>query len=346
MAICCLLQMGASLQTHNYRCQNDCSNRRLMHTSCSADQCHVDSCRDCQKGNDARGNFALQHHVSHEDEVIIAAPLNASLSITFDFEGRGAVASGWRCAENITVPSGFRYMGGDACVIEDLSSQRRRVLVALPEWAVDINQTRWLIKLRDGPKTLVRLRNVELNHDTAILEFGFPRGESVAQRCKEFACMGEAEACKLCRELVELLTSLRPTPFHLGGLLDVSLVFLTQSSSLSCILPLACLLSLQGWHAAALSVLLHTGPGSLSPEIISAVAGNGIVSCSTQLRFASDSYAIAALVRTVLNWHPSGPKMQRVSDVGNDWMIKALYEDPKWRLYGHSALKHPWLSQD
>jgi len=156
-------------------------------------------------------------------------------------------------------------------VIEDLSSQRRRVLVALPDWPVDMNQARWLIKLRDGPKPLVRLWNAELHHEHVVLELDLPRGESVASRCNASVCMGEAQACKLCRQLVELLTGLRSTPFHLSGLLDVSLVFLTQYSALSCILPLGCLLSIRGMKAAASSVLEQGGGASLAPEIRDAV---------------------------------------------------------------------------
>jgi len=109
-------------------------------------------------------------------------------------------------------------MGGDACVIEDLTSQRKSVLVALPELAVDMNQTHWLIKLRNGPKPLVRLWSAEPHHDAVILEFDLPRGESVAQQCK--GSIGERKACKLCRELVEFLTGLQSTSFHLSGLLD------------------------------------------------------------------------------------------------------------------------------
>jgi len=97
--------------------------------------------------------------------------------------------------------------------------------------------------------------------------------------------------------------------------------------------------------ASALSVLDNGGSASIAPEIMGAIMGNRIISGNAMHRFASDSYAIAALVVKILTWHLAGPMMQQISDVGDDWMINALYEDPKWRMYGHSALKHAWLSQ-
>jgi len=157
--------------------------------------------------------------------------------------------------------------------------------------------------------------------------------------------MREKETCKLCRELVEFLTGLQLTPFHLSGLLDESSVFLTPSSSLSCMLPLGCLLSMRGMKAVASMVLDRGGCTGLAPEIKLAVLANGIISGHTEHRFASDSFAIAALVRKIIFWHPAEPMMEQISEVGNDWMIKASYVHPKWRLCGHSALKHPWLSQ-
>jgi len=323
-----------------------------MYLSCIDEHCHIDTCEDCRKGDETRGGLHIQRRKLAQAFDIFEAPLDLP-QVTFNFERTGAIPSGWKLARNVTAPIGFRFTGGDACVIESLSSHQRRVLVALPEWALDMSQCSWLIKFRDGSKPLVRLWSAERYYDNAILEFDFPKGESVAQRHTRSVCMAEREACKLCRELVEFLTGLRSTPFHLSGLLDDSLVFLTQFS-LSCIVPLGCLLSIRGMKAAASSVLDRGGSASLAPEIRDAVIGNGIIARNSESRFATDSYAIAALVRKVLTWRQLDSMdvhkrrsliMDPISDVGVDWMNKSLYEDPEWRLCGHSSLQHPWFSQ-
>jgi len=173
-----LPQMGGSLQTEGGGYQNGISISSCVGCFCEK----VDSCRDCRQDQDKRGKLVLQHPSYAQDLDMFEAPLDLP-RVACDFAGRGAVPSGWRRAENVAVPSGFRYFGGDSVVIEDLSSQRRRVLVALPAWAVDMGSARWLIKLRDGPKSLVRLWNAEPNCDDVILEFDLPRVESVAQQC-------------------------------------------------------------------------------------------------------------------------------------------------------------------
>merc|ERR1719253_790514 len=95
-----------------------------------------------------------------------------------DFFELGFVPSGWRLTYD-EPPEGFLYAGGAAAVIESVGQPgaarpQRRVLVALPEWAVDMKRARWLVRFSD--KMVLRLRSLRRSNSTEriCLEFEHP----------------------------------------------------------------------------------------------------------------------------------------------------------------------------
>merc|ERR1711865_632801 len=95
---------------------------------------------------------------------------------------------------------------------------------------------------------------------------------------------------------------------------------------------------------------------SLCPEVKKATLNDtGWQSIEDHCR-STDSYAIASLVLEAticLEAQPSKAKqsqsdriskiMGTLSPSANDFLLKALFHDPAWRLVGNEALAHPWL---
>jgi len=61
-----------------------------------------------------------------------------------NFHSLGLIPTGWKTCDKLA-PSGFMIAGGGACLIEDQSGRVkiRHVLLALPEWAVDMKQAKY-----------------------------------------------------------------------------------------------------------------------------------------------------------------------------------------------------------
>ena len=109
------------------------------------------------------------------------------LHAKFDFEASGAIGKYW-IKSGVSAPAGFLLIGGDAIVIERHPDSdptvlgQQRVLLALPELAVDMKRARWLSRRGGFSAEAAHLchlwRCVELKaFGKVILEFGFPKGE-------------------------------------------------------------------------------------------------------------------------------------------------------------------------
>mmetsp|Transcript_6795 Transcript_6795/g.12934 ORF Transcript_6795/g.12934 Transcript_6795/m.12934 type:complete len:372 (+) Transcript_6795:62-1177(+) len=326
-------------------------------------------CRDkCTNDNDcasARTKFIRNFGQSLDDGFEAPIPIPR---FRVDFNHIGAVPVGWRVCDE-PAPEGFLFAGGCACIIEEKlrPELNRRVLLSLPDSAVDVRRARLLTRVggRQEGRILCRVwrANYSSMNDQVILEFDFPVGEPLDKFLERQGNLTEDLAKHLCRDLLDLITAWESN-LTLGGMMDASLVYLTKSGLLSTLLPLICLLSPRGLKATAMSVVEQISSNgakdSMSPELKEATLGHGIPIGDKERCITSDSYAVMALVLEALAGIE--PKTLREDDAepqtgsrdsnggtlgmsksAKDLFNKALYEDPAWRLCGQDALGHPWL---
>mmetsp|Transcript_56127 Transcript_56127/g.180136 ORF Transcript_56127/g.180136 Transcript_56127/m.180136 type:complete len:371 (+) Transcript_56127:59-1171(+) len=285
------------------------------------------------------------------------------------FPALGAVPDGWRIVGE-PAPEGFLFYGGAACIIERTSEPsgaagtaaeapavHRRVLVALPTWAVDVRRAQCLAQVAantpERVRHLVRLWRVCCCDvfGSVVLEFDFPNGEALNARLRRSGCLEEEEARVIGRQLLEALTNLRPTPLRLWGLLGTTEVYLGEEGSLTSILPLACLLSFKGAKSTALTFSLGQCGHSrrLPPELKRAVlTTERLLAEDAEARAAADVYAVGALLLEA-----STPKesietearniLEDLPDGMSSMLLRMLYSEPEWRLTAEEALVHAWM---
>jgi hypothetical protein len=278
----------------------------------------------------------------------------------FDFEAFGTIPSGWRISA-ARVPDAFAIVGGSAIVIEKASEEQsqsgapppdRRVLLALPDAAVDLQRAKWLSR-RPGftaeAASLCHLRRVKevKASGSVVVDFDYPRGVPLTEVLQSRP-LNDVSALHLMRNLLRLVTCLGPSPLRLLGLIDVSMVFLNSKDSLEALIPLGCLLSFVGIRAAFFKEFQRNCDPPWPPELKKAVVQNneGFV---TDLDRApvTDSYAIAVIaLRALGQQRVDGKDIQvEVSPLARDMLQKALHHEPEWRLSGVAALSHPWLKE-
>eukprot|EP00747_Dinoflagellata_sp_TGD_P222812 gnl/TRDRNA2_/TRDRNA2_94490_c0_seq1.p1 gnl/TRDRNA2_/TRDRNA2_94490_c0~~gnl/TRDRNA2_/TRDRNA2_94490_c0_seq1.p1 ORF type:complete len:370 (-),score=45.97 gnl/TRDRNA2_/TRDRNA2_94490_c0_seq1:101-1210(-) len=332
--------------------------------------CAAGSCQDCAAAapSQVRGIYfspaSLMSGMNiYEDPMEINHPIPRN---PVHFSGIGAVPSGWAKSMSTSVPEGFLVLGGDAAIIEETSSgadglpSARRVLLALPDWAVDTQRARALTELPE-PTLVCRLRRMfkPSFSGEVIFEFDVPTGEDLNSRLSRCGCLDQRATKHMLRDLLVVVMSFQAMPpLHLWGLLDGSMVFLEQSKGrVSGLLPLGCLLSLAG--ARSVATTLPRFQSRLAPEFARALTTNDLkVFRSKDGRLGADAYAVATVALEALVQKMQPPSMLTPETVARhrkmmidalpecavDLLQKALYEDVNWRLSAQDTLAHPWLS--
>lgn len=230
------------------------------------------------------------------------------------------------------------------------------MLLALPSWAVDIQRARWLTKALNAlpglQAILCRLHQVTyvVHFNTVVLEFVYPKGESLSERLGSSKHMSENGARVLCRDLLQVVTDMRQTPLRLWGILPSATVYLDKRGEVCSLLPIGCVLSFRGAKSCAMSMVERAGSKCLPPELDRAIflTDQDLVE-DVEACFAADNYAVAALVlEALVRKRPEDMRQKAVTallpEASVDLLHKVLYEDWAWRLTGNDALAHPWLS--
>ncbi|CAE8703182.1 unnamed protein product [Polarella glacialis] len=270
------------------------------------------------------------------------------------------IPPGW-ARSALPVPKCFFLGGGDACCIEQLNAKvkTRRILVALPGWAVDKASARWL------SRTTMEMRNVckltryvpEPEQEFAFLEFEYPAGETLETLLESKGRLSESGAKSVCRDLLSCaVVNCISTPLRFRGLLDASSVFTTTAGTLSSIVPLGGLLSYKGIKACVTRLVESGADALLPPELARAIQrGNRMGVLHPGNASASDTYSVMATVlASMTNTAKQRPAAvlsneattKAMSQFANDLLRKALYKDPGFRLNCNEALSHPWLQAE
>merc|ERR1712070_461106 len=245
---------------------------------------------------------------------------------------------------------------GDNVDINNVHAESvKHVLLALPSWAVDIRRARWLV--RYGDRKSVNLRMVKRYQDEVCLQFVLPQAMTLMDYLYKKGTMDEDSAAILCKELLQMLNGLNPGVTH-WGFIDSSMVYVNGSGQLVGVLPIGVVLSQLGVKAVTMNVLQRGAvsesmvPVTLPPEIRDAAIRGGSLQVIAEKHFRStDTFACALIVLEALskqsNTTPRGKKLEEAGDLisscGNDFLKKALFPDPAWRLSDEDALTHPWL---
>lgn len=230
----------------------------------------------------------------------------------------------------------------------------KSVLLALPGWAVDLERAKWLERLplrHEDCQKMVLVWSCHQDRCTGnvCFQMDYPHGESLEARLARGPLEAE-QGRKLCFSLVQMILRLQRTMFRLWGFLDASMVFLNEAGELSSVLPMGCLLSFEGAKSFALVALEQSGV-HLPPEVERAVATDDQTLIQKPTMFvATDTYGVAALVlEAMAQAAPADVRdkavMGRLPEDASDFLHKALYNDPDWRLYGRESLAHPWFGR-
>lgn len=280
-------------------------------------------------------------------EVIDQAKLNWRL---YD-----VIPAGWTISSS-PVPECFMLAATDACVIEKLGEQpeARRVVVALPCWAVDGQRARWLSRTSQDLRHICKLYRFvkEDECDYAFCEFQYPAGiclDDVLEGGTNH--LSEIAARNLGRDLFHsTVAKCADTLVRFRGLLDTRSVFINPNTgSLMSVAAIGSVLSYNGVKACITSMMCINTAGSVPPEIIKAVKiGDRVRIVHPQTASATDTYSVAAVIlKTLSGQLPKAARhsetLQLLPKLANDLLQKALVDDPSWRLSYVDALSHPWL---
>lgn len=231
---------------------------------------------------------------------------------------------------------------------------RMHVLLALPDWAVDLKRTRWLMRqskrgrLDTSPPlplcALYACRECPA-FGLVVLEFSYPEGRELT---KHLPVASLREAQLLGRDLFKLVFGNSPQ-LCFWGLLNASMIFMERSGRLCQLVPVSCLLTLLGVRATAAHIA-HRGKSSrLAPELKAMLLDEAARADETILSglASSDSYAIGHVMLQALLGkraeYGDGRALMSLSSEAQDLMQKVLYEEPEWRLLAQGALQHRWL---
>mmetsp|Transcript_79446 Transcript_79446/g.208621 ORF Transcript_79446/g.208621 Transcript_79446/m.208621 type:complete len:388 (+) Transcript_79446:79-1242(+) len=299
-----------------------------------------------------------------------------------DFEAMGAIPKGWQRTHD-PLPHGFLFFGLEGCLIAPDPSHARgpsgvaaqeaaktrggtsesspsgsclsRVLLAFPDWAVDMPRARWLemaMKRPDMTPKLCRFRRIHSapNFNSVVLEFDYPRGEALTRWLdRSDGVISEDGAIGLCRDLLTVVSSLEQMEMPQWGMLHPSSVFVNKSGSLMMLLPLGCLLSYKGALASVLSIVMAQGRSRVAPELYQELNNTEAkLLKNPEATFAADIFAVALIVVEAMAGGAGLEALQGPSDKGlgagaTDLLAKMLYKEHTWRLCGRDALAHPWL---
>jgi len=179
-----------------------------------------------------------------------------------------------------------------------------------------------------------------------VFEFDCPKGESLESWLNTNGQMTEAVAQRLCRDLLNILIAhgQQHTMLRFWGLLLPNTVFVSPDGALVSVLPLGSVLSLRGARAVAKDITCW----GIAPELLRVNSTN--YSKHQDPWKATDSYGVAALVLEALaRIKPKNLMDKNIVDTlphfAIDFLHKALFDDPSWRLTGREAMSHPWMQR-
>lgn len=289
-----------------------------------------------------------------------------------DFVGQSLIPEGWRLCDEV-VPAGFDVLGGSACVIvpdehsldmtsvalaaqEDVANKgtstvppinfdrvglpnSSRVLLALPEWAVDLPRAQWLSLLpqSDDWKMMPQLHRVTALESLELVVFEFavpPRDARTLAVTLKNAPLNEGEAQRLYHDFLRLLICL--PSLRLWGLLRPEIIYLDDQHRLASLLPLGQLLSFEGARAA-----IRAAPG-VAPELVAALALQDKSFGDDRSRaLEADAFGVAALVVVALGGEKGNIEL---SATACDLLERTFQQDRARRLTAGKAMLHPWLA--
>lgn len=274
-----------------------------------------------------------------------------------NFPAMDVVPPGWKIIQD-EVPVGFGALGGTACVIGEAGGNAENlplhVLLALPFWAVDKDAAERLMALTQSADSKLKVCRlwrctVVRTFNTTVFEFDFPQGQPLSRLLEKKGCIEEDIARDLCRNLLQLIDDLANINLCFWGFVCASMTYVDHLSALSTLLPVSCLLTFKGAKCIAQGM---SEPGNMmcvTPEMSRALCSTDLsLALDLDVRFATDNYAVAALILRALT--KAGPEFVMKVEVAEalpepaaDLLQKVLYRDHQWRLKGSKALEHRWL---
>lgn len=273
-----------------------------------------------------------------------------------DWQSYKLIQTGWT-VRKAPVPECFTLAATDACVVESLAEpqENRRVLVALPSWAVDEHRAELLARTSQGLRQICKLHRFikEDGCDYAFCEFQYPKGvclEDLLDGCTRQ--LPETLAKNLSYDLFNsIVAKCSNTLVLFNGLLDTRSVFIhTNTGSVMSIAAIGSILSYSGVKACITAMMCINTAGSVPPEIIKAVKiGDRTRIVHPQAASATDTYSVAAIILKSLSGQlPKAARQQQTLQLlpaqAIDLLQRALVEDPSWRLSYVDTLSHPWLA--
>jgi len=280
---------------------------------------------------------------------------------------RRAIPLGWRQLED-DAPLGFQLIGGDACIIERETKEQqyvrgmgmvmRRVLVALPDWALDFRRIRALVDLPGKVRNEAQLATVHTpirysDMEWTVIPIDFPVGEALIESTEGGSTMKEACIKNILFSLMQSVLLLADNMVHFYGLLNPSTLFLDRrQKTLQSILPLGAMLSSTG--AGSISMMVHQSHGfTCAPEMRVVLQHSNVqllrrLGAERDRALAVDAYAAAAVALwcfgekepSLVHKHAVASQLPMLA---RDLLQKALFPDPDWRLSGSDILRHSWL---
>lgn len=327
-----------------------------------------DGCRNC-KDDEVRNVNGVHAPTlqSREWEDFNEAPMDIG-SKKFNFSATGIVQEPWRIVKTVECPKGFLMAGGDACVIQEGKGYQKRVLLALPDWAVDLRRAKWMARATGSSQmpsgsrcSMCRFYHAKAVGDNVVLEFDFPAGKPITWFLEERGALSEAVGKQLCCDLLTCILGHHESTLRLWGFIDASTVFLDSHGFARCLLPLGNLLSIRGVKAVCMALSERAKDTSntaaacyhIPPELYLALH-DGIYGVHTldEHSVGTDSYGVIALIAEAMSWGERDRPRQaghprvasHLSAAAKDCLNKALYEDPAWRLCGKDLLVHQWMT--
>lgn len=317
-------------------------------------------CKGLAAARDFRGGddeVALSFVDSFEGGDPMSSPQCVSLS-SIDFEV--ITPAGWTRTSD-EVPACFCLVGMAAVVVRPLARGHlepvapmgeRHVLVCLSRSALEIKRLQAYGRAcseRDVGKGLLPILNVVEDQGLIYLETAHPEGESLQEIVDGERNFDEACGKICCRQLMRMAAHLHRHALWLRGCIHTSAITVSPDGTVLSVFPWAGLLSLYGLSNLARAFSASDVVG-IAPELLSASTSRGVrLSAVAGFGQASDVYAVASMVfqaitlRVPLEVHDIA-RGSSLSASLFDFFVRALQQDPLFRLDMISALTHPWLS--
>ncbi|CAJ1410758.1 unnamed protein product [Effrenium voratum] len=217
----------------------------------------------------------------------------------------------------------------------------RHAMLPVPRWAVRGQVASWLAKTAPVPG-LCQVANFDEFEDLLLFDFRLP-GESLENLVRSGGPLAAGSCQQLAAQLLRGLWATRDTPLRLRGLLAPCHVF--HGPQGFGMLPLGAMLQWRGLQAAFEK--MSGGP----PEIVTAMSdgdeGKALV-FDQSLASSADVYSVAAVVWFAFFGQmmdgATQDELLSLPPLAADFLQKALYRDPMWRLSLAQAICHAWIA--